>query len=218
MKKKGVVLLLLTAMLTSVLSACSLFDGKGDTTTGAGDKETGEVMEITWMFWDDLEATEDLITKGYKQVVDRFNEDFAGTYHCNVVTTNLEEYDTKLNALIAAKNTPDVFICNPGPNLTQYVEAGVAADLTEILTEQEKDWYEGFSGGIFEKVTYDGKIMAVPTNFAAACVFYNTEMFKGPVFRFRRLMRSCWRFVRPFRTQVILLSLVPQVLPGAYPW
>lgn len=26
-------------------------------------------------------------------------------------------------------------------------------------------------------MTYDGKIMAVPTNFAAACVYYNTEMF-----------------------------------------
>ena len=25
-----------------------------------------DVEEITWMFWDDLEATEDLISKGYK--------------------------------------------------------------------------------------------------------------------------------------------------------
>lgn len=177
MKKKGLTMLLLLAMLVSVLGACGMSAG-GDAQTAGGDKQTGEETEITWMFWDDLEATEDLITKGYKDVVDRFNKDYEGTYHCNVVTTNLEEYDTKLNALIAAKNTPDVFICNPGPNLTQYVEAGVAADLTEILTVQEKDWYERFSGGIFEKVTYDGKIMAVPTNFAAACVFYNTEIFE----------------------------------------
>ena len=34
-----------------------------------------DVEEITWMFWDDLEATEDLISKGYKEVIDRFNED-----------------------------------------------------------------------------------------------------------------------------------------------
>ena len=33
-----------------------------------------EPEEITWMFWDDLEATEDLISKGYKEVIDRFNE------------------------------------------------------------------------------------------------------------------------------------------------
>ena len=69
---------------------------------GAVPVQASEVAEITWMFWDDLEATEDLITKGYKEVVDRFNTEYEGKYHVNVVTTNLEEYDGKLNALIAA--------------------------------------------------------------------------------------------------------------------
>ena len=117
-----------------------------------------DTEEITWMFWDDLEATEDLVSKGYKDVIDRFNE----------------EYDGKLNALIAAGQTPDVYICNPGPNMDVYVNAGAAADLTDILENQEKDWYATFTDGIFDRLTYDGKIMAVPTNFAAACVYYNT--------------------------------------------
>ena len=130
--------------------------------------------EITWMFWDDLEATEDLISKGYKEVLDRYNETYDGQYHVTAITTNLEEYDGKLNALVAAGQTPDVFICNPGPNMDVYVNAGVAADLTDILTNQEADWYSSFTDGIFERMTYDGKIMAVPTNFAAALCFYNT--------------------------------------------
>lgn len=144
---------------------------------GNNSSNSGEVQEITWMFWDDLNATEDLISKGYKEVIDRFNEQYKDKYHCTAITTNLEEYDTKLNAKIAAKDCPDVYICNPGPNLTQYVEAGAAKDLTDILTNKEKDWYNTFTTGIFERMTYDGKIMAVPTNFAAALVFYNTEMF-----------------------------------------
>ena len=78
-----------------------------------------DVEEITWMFWDDLEATEDLISKGYKEVIDRFNEEYDGKYHVTPITTNLEEYDGKLNALIAAGQTPDVYICNPGPNMTE---------------------------------------------------------------------------------------------------
>ncbi len=145
---------------------------------GAVPVQASEVEEITWMFWDDLEATEDLITKGYKEVVDRFNTEYEGKYHVNVVTTNLEEYDGKLNALIAAGQTPDVWTCNPGPNMDVYVEAGVVADLTDILTNQEADWYATFTDGIFERLTYDGKIMAVPTNYAAACVYYNTEIFE----------------------------------------
>lgn len=137
-----------------------------------------KATEITWMFWDDLEATSDLMSQGYAQTIERFNKKYEGVYHCTPITTNLEEYDMKLNALIAANKAPDLYICNPGPNLSSYVEAGAAKDLTSILTKKETAWYGTFTKGIFERLTYDGKIMAVPTNFAAALVFYNTDLFK----------------------------------------
>lgn len=191
MKKKIISLVLTIGMVTSAFAGCGVStdtgttdsgavttEGKAETSTTTESTATGDVQEITWMFWDDIVATQDLISLGYADVIERFNKEYEGKYHCNVITTNLEEYDTKLNALVAANDTPDVFICNPGPNLTQYVEAGVAADLTSILTEQEKEWYGTFTDGIFERITYDGKIMAIPTNFAAACVFYNTEIFE----------------------------------------
>lgn len=137
-----------------------------------------EVQEITWMFWDDLDATEDLISKGYGEVIDRFNADYEGVYHVTPITTNLEEYYSKLNALVAAGDTPDVFIVSPGPNLTTYVEPGITADLTEYL--EADGWKDTFNGeGVFSQQTYDGKIYAVPLNIAAACVFYNTEMFEA---------------------------------------
>lgn len=186
MVKKFISGFLAASLVMGLLSGCGVSTDTGDaesTSVNAGGstsetvKATGNEEQITWMFWDDLEATDDLVSKGYKKVIDRFNEQYKGKYYCNVVTTNLEEYDTKLNALVAAGQTPDVFICNPGPNLTQYVDSGVAADLTDILQNQESEWYHTFTDGIFERITYDGKIMAVPTNFAAACVFYNTEIF-----------------------------------------
>lgn len=167
MKKRGLAGLLSLSMAAGLLGAAV-----SPVTVMADDVE-----EITWMFWDDLEATEDLISKGYKDVLDRFNTEYEGKYHVTAITTNLEEYDGKLNALIAAGQAPDVFICNPGPNMDVYVNADVVADLTDILENQESEWYASFTDGIFERLTYDGKIMAVPTNFAAACVYYNTEIF-----------------------------------------
>ncbi|MCR5688114.1 MAG: hypothetical protein K6G58_08845, partial [Lachnospiraceae bacterium] len=53
----------------------------------AEEEASGEVQEISFMIWDDLEASEDLITKGYKDSVDRFNKDFEGKYHCTPITT-----------------------------------------------------------------------------------------------------------------------------------
>lgn len=167
---------ILACMLIAVFAVCMLAGCKKNDKSTSGDA-SGKPEEITWMFWDDLTATEDLISLGYADVIERFNETYKGKYHVTPITTNLEEYDTKLNAKIAANETPDVFICNPGPNLTQYVESGVAADLTDILQNEEKEWYDSFVDGIFERLTYDGKIYAVPTNFAAALVFYNTEIF-----------------------------------------
>ena len=168
MKKKS-----LAAVLSAAMVMGTIVSAATPMTVMADDPE-----EITWMFWDDLEATQDLISLGYADVIDRFNTTYEGQYHCTPITTNLEEYDGKVNALIAAGQTPDLWICNPGPNMDVYVTAGVAADLTDILQKDNPDWYGSFTDGIFERMTYDGKIMAVPTNFAAACVYYNTEIFK----------------------------------------
>lgn len=136
----------------------------------------GEVEEITWMFWDDLVATSDEISLGFADVIERFNADYEGQYHVTPITTNLEEYYTALNAKVDAGETPDVFIVSPGPNLTVYVEPGVAAPLDEYL--EADGWKDTFaSDAVFAQQTYDGQIYAVPLNTAAACVFYNKEMF-----------------------------------------
>jgi len=180
MKRKLLAAILSIAMTATLLTGCG---GAGETQAPSAEGETsagtaeGEVQEIQWMFWDDLNATEDLISKGYADVIDRFNKDYEGQYHVTAVTTNLEEYYPKLNALVASNETPDVFIVSPGPNLEVYVEPGVAAPLDDYLADGWKDTFT--SDAVFSQMTYDGKIYAIPLNIAAACAFYNTEMFEA---------------------------------------
>ncbi|MCR5168702.1 MAG: extracellular solute-binding protein [Oscillospiraceae bacterium] len=193
-KRKILATILSTALLAATFAGCGSApapstgdSGNADTsaaTEGASTEKadsgnsSGEVQEITWMFWDDLNATEDLISLGYKDTIERFNKDYEGKYHVTPITTNLEEYYNKLNALVAANETPDVFIVSPGPQLTDYVEPGVAAPLDEYLNKD--GWKDTFtSDAVFSQQTYDGKIYAVPLNTAAACCFYNTEMFES---------------------------------------
>ena len=186
MKKKVLSVLMSVAMMSTLLVGCGNSADSTDapaadsseSSDSAATASSDGVEEITWMFWDDLNATEDLISLGYKDVVDRFNKDYEGKYHVTPITTNLEEYYTKLNALVASNETPDCFIVSPGPNLDAYVDPGVAADLTDDL--KADGWLDTFNGGegAFSQQTYDGKIYAVPLNIAAACVFYNTEMFE----------------------------------------
>ena len=166
MNRKAVSVLLSLTMGASLLATAPM-------TAMADD----EVQEITWMFWDELDTTTDLISLGFKDVIDRFNEDYEGVYHVTPITTQLEPYYTELNAMIAAGETPDVFIVSPGPNLTDYVAPGVAAPLDEYL--EADGWKDTFSSdAVFSQQTYDGKIYAVPLNIAAACCYYNKDIFE----------------------------------------
>ena len=188
MKKRRLLATLMTAaMFATTLTGCGGSsggsDGSANNNSGSGSSANNNsgssdaVQEITWMFWDDLNATEDLISLGYKETIERFNKDYEGKYHVTPITTNLEEYYNNLNAHVSAGETPDVFIVSPGPQLTDYVEPGVAAPLDEYLNKD--GWKDTFtSDAVFTQQTYDGKIYAVPLNTAAACCFYNTEMFE----------------------------------------
>lgn len=183
MRKKLLAVILSAAMAATLLAGCGSTPDASDETAASDSGETATadnsgVQEITWMFWDDLTATEDLISKGYAETIERFNADYEGQYHVTTITTNLEEYYPKLNALVASNETPDVFIVSPGPNLAVYVEPGVAAPLDDYLAAD--GWKDSFtSDAVFSQMTYDGKIYAVPLNIAAACAFYNTEMFEA---------------------------------------
>ena len=120
MKKRRILATLMTAaMFATTLGGCGSTGGSNESSNNGGNSggsgKKDEVQEITWMFWDDLNATEDLISLGYKETIERFNKDYEGKYHVTPITTNLEEYYNKLNALVSAKETPDVFIVSPGP-------------------------------------------------------------------------------------------------------
>ena len=84
MKKRWLSVLLSAAMVAGTLTMA----------VPAQAEEGGEVQEITWMFWDDLDASEDNITRGFADVIDRFNTDYEGVYHVTPITTTLEEYYT----------------------------------------------------------------------------------------------------------------------------
>ena len=174
MKKRLLSIALATVMAATGVAGCS-----SNSTTGKSDG----VKEITFMVWDDLEASQDLITKGYKDSIDRFNKDYEGVYHCTPITTNLEEYYNKLNTSIAGNEAPDVFIVSPGANMNDYVIPGTAAKLDEYLAQDGwKDTFTSdavFAGGTYGDEAANGAgIYAIPLNIAAACVFYNTEMFE----------------------------------------
>lgn len=169
-KSKKVLAMFLCA--TMVASMCSF--------TGCSKKSKNKDGEITFMFWDNFTTSQDLTTKNIAKTVDRFNEKYKDKgWKVKPIFTSNDSHDAKLSAMIQGKKTPDVFIANPGAELQKYAtQLNATADLTDVLRKDEKAWGDSFIQGFLKPLTFDNKIMAVPLNYAASCVFYNKDIFK----------------------------------------
>ncbi|PAF13043.1 hypothetical protein CHH61_24855, partial [Shouchella clausii] len=75
-------------------------------------------------------------------------------------------YDQKVSLAIASNDLPDAMIVGP-VELRQMYEAGQLADLTEVYEQYAspaiKRILESTNGLAKESVTFDGKMMAIPS-------------------------------------------------------
>jgi len=165
---------------------------------GCNSSSSKKGTEITWYFWDDPKTSKDAMTKGYKEVIDRFNKKFEGKYSCKVEIAQLDGglYYSKLNSQADAGKAPELYMCDPGPRIQEQIDKGTAADMSAVLDANE-DWKKTFNEDFFAKLKdKDGKIRAIPTNYASSCVYYNKEIFKEagiaePPKTFDELISAC---------------------------
>ncbi|MEE3393394.1 MAG: extracellular solute-binding protein [Lachnospiraceae bacterium] len=76
-----------------------------------------------------------------------------------------DEYESKLSIDIAQNKLPDVMVVNNWSMLQDMVDKGLIEDLTGVYksctSKRIKKIYESYSG-ILDRVTFDGKMMALP--------------------------------------------------------
>lgn len=87
------------------------------------------------------------------------------------------DYTTALSLAITGEDIPDIVQCYDYAQMVELVEAGLVWDLTELYEQYANDtvreFYAGFDYDVFEKVTFDGKVMAIPRGATeAGSVFY----------------------------------------------
>lgn len=168
--KKLLSVIMSTVVAAGVLAGCSTKAPAGQTSGTADDKPSAPVTLQLWHHWGS-EQRKPTITG----MLDEFNKQYKdknisvqGTF---VPFSDLEK---KLLASIAAGNPPDVAV-------TAIEAVGVMAsrnqleDLTPYLPKDIKDKYYS---NLWDTVTYNGKIYALPFNTDTRLLFYNKKMFK----------------------------------------
>lgn len=195
MRKQVLAGLFAAAMVTGMLSG----------TAGAEDK----TLEL--FYWDDLETSSDLTTQQVKAAVEKFNEADNG-YQIKVTSSDISNYYIKLNALVAADDMPDVFMCHPGNLMRNAAKAGVLMTLDDVL--KEDGWYDTFNPAYFDSLKYEDQIVALPMEAASACVFYNKDIFAASGVE----IPSNWEEFNEVCQKIKDAGYAPIVTSGAEDW
>ncbi|MEK3879987.1 extracellular solute-binding protein [Paenibacillus sp. FSL M7-0420] len=94
---------------------------------------------------------------------------YADKFNLNVIhewTALQNEYNEKLNIVIASGSIPDIVIEASTNQLETMVKAGMTADLTDVFEEHASDLTKeiltGDGGLAMDSATFDGKLMALP--------------------------------------------------------
>ena len=167
MKKIMVLALGFCLLVSSALTGCSK---TGSTGTGTASGEKATIKISCWGIETDPNS------KIIKEAVELYNQKNTKNAKAVVEFTEQEQYKTKIAALMAGNEAPDVFNTWASGFLKPYVKAGKVYNLSEAL-DKDSEWKKRYVGGILSSLTFDGKVYGAPTTQTIVCLFYNKEIF-----------------------------------------
>ncbi len=167
MKSKGKMMVATLLLSTVILASC------GNEKSEGASKKDGD--QITFMF----RGGEDE-KKAYSAAIAQFEKE--EDVKVKIISTDADQYATKLQAAISGGNVPDVFYIEQS-NLMPYVDNGVLLDITEEIEKSDFDLSNIWEYGV-DSYRYDGEkvgsgaIYGLPKDVGPFALGYNKDMFK----------------------------------------
>ena len=162
-------LLSLTGGLAAVgvLSACGGNTGReGSSTVTATTTGGGGGGGVTLSQWYHQYGE-----KGTQQAVEKYAADYKDAQV--KITWKPGDYDNAVVATLQTDGAPDVFEYGNGPSI-DMIKSGQVADLTELYGDATSD----FNEALLKRVTYQGKIWAVPQVMDSQLLIYRKSMLE----------------------------------------
>jgi multiple sugar transport system substrate-binding protein len=116
---------------------------------------------------------------GYEEIV----KDFMTAHPDIKITMTVQPWDTIQQKLPSAWLTgqgPDIAAPSSDPNaIAQYVKTNSVLPITATGTGDDKVNVDQFAPALTKEFTYNGKLYAVPANYATLSLYYNKALFKA---------------------------------------
>ena len=180
-RKLFVIMTTLTLLAATLITGCTGVNtqpGNDAGTQAMGEVETTKAPDpVNMRVMVGTGTTSEGWGKTFKDLVDQFNANNNFNVTLNLEPIDTEQYATKIAAELATNNPPDIFYTWAAGRLKSFVGSGKLYPINEIL-DKDTEWKSRFLPGMFDSVTFDGKIYAVPGEQNAAALFYNVEIFQ----------------------------------------
>jgi multiple sugar transport system substrate-binding protein len=163
MRNKRVFAVLASAAAAGLLlSAC-----------GSGGGDSGSSGPVSLTVWTGFTGGD---RPGYEQIV----KDFNAAHPDIKVTMTVQPWDTITQKLPSAWLTgqgPDIAAPSSDPNaIAQYVKTNSVLPITATGTGDDKVNVDQFAPALVKEFTYNGKLYAVPANYATLSLYYNKKL------------------------------------------
>ena len=113
-------------------------------------------------------------------VLQKITDDFSLAHpdiHVSLEIIPQQEFKEHIFQEVASSDPPDVFMTWAAGFLQTFVRQGSVMPLDDFLA-RDPAWRNRFHPGVFENLTIDGQIYAVPNTEAVAVLFYNKRIFE----------------------------------------
>jgi multiple sugar transport system substrate-binding protein len=115
--------------------------------------------------------------KGPQKVCENFNATHPGIEVEYIRYVNDDQGNVKLDTALISGEKIDIFISYGYDKLTKRVEAGMAAELSELCKQYDVDVIRDFGEAAKNSVSEDGKVYAIPTYKQVMFIMLNKDMF-----------------------------------------
>ena len=148
------------------ISAFSMVCVNGDLAV----KADNEVTEIRFTEWDGGDTL-----AVYEEIAEKFNETHPDIH---VTVMNIpDEYDTKITAMIAGNDTPEVCMMNSDTLLFPLAEEGIVLNIQEYI-DKDEDFDKECIGDQFKYMLTDEYMAGYGIGSENICMFYNPSLFE----------------------------------------
>ncbi len=214
--QKRSVAFILAGALTLGLAACSKSTqnntGTATNTGAAGTSNVGQGSgkQVDLRFSHIWGGATDPFAPAAKKVIDDY-QTANPNVRITVDTNENEAYKTKIKAMAAANELPDLFSTWGGGFSAPFIDSNSALVLDSYITQDIKD---KLVNGAFNNVTYNGKIYGVPFFLSVGALFINTELFDKNSVKVPTTYDELLTAVKTFKSK----GITPMAVSGKDKW